>query len=382
MGTLRLLLALSVFLAHAQLVFIGQLVPPDTAVHAFYIISGFYMSMVLNGKYARGAKGYRDFLLSRVLRLMPAYLVMLAASVLVVVGIHAVVGESLPPLRAWSALQESGVSLAAGIALLLSHLSLLGLDLYHVLGWNASEGLLFIADFHRDPRTLHELLAVPQAWSLTVELYFYLLAPLLVRLPVRYLAGWIVASLGLRFAGWMLFDLRSDPWSYRCFPFELAFFLGGALAYRIGLLTPAGRASAARRALVLSVGCALGFVDWWAQAHDATPALSLVRIPFVAGVVALLPALFQLTKNWTADRLIGELSFPIYISHVLVIWTFDALAPASLSVSLRAAGLLFGVLASALLIHFLIDRRVDRWRHGHFARNDARSLAPCAEVAR
>ena len=48
MGTLRLILALSVVYGHAG-DFLGfNLVPGDTAVQAFYAVSGFYMTLVLN----------------------------------------------------------------------------------------------------------------------------------------------------------------------------------------------------------------------------------------------------------------------------------------------------------------------------------------------
>lgn len=50
MGTVRLLLAISVALGHFGGLF-GYLMGPGRAeVAAFFIISGFYMSLVLNGK--------------------------------------------------------------------------------------------------------------------------------------------------------------------------------------------------------------------------------------------------------------------------------------------------------------------------------------------
>jgi len=33
-----------------------------------------------------------------------------------------------------------------------------------------------------------------------------------------------------------------------------------------------------------------------------------------------LPFIFILSKKWKIDRYIGELSYPIYISHILLLW--------------------------------------------------------------
>ena len=82
MGILRFLLALSVAVAHApggKLSGFG-LLNAYTAVQAFYIISGFLITMVLNER-----KSYRsaiNFYTSRYLRLWPAYLVVALLSLI------------------------------------------------------------------------------------------------------------------------------------------------------------------------------------------------------------------------------------------------------------------------------------------------------------
>lgn len=53
MGVLRLILAVSVILNHSPIALAPwrPLVPGDLAVQAFFVISGFYMSLVLSTKY-------------------------------------------------------------------------------------------------------------------------------------------------------------------------------------------------------------------------------------------------------------------------------------------------------------------------------------------
>ena len=51
MGTIRLLLAISVVIAHSNPFFGQRLWEGEIAVELFFIISGFYMALILNEKY-------------------------------------------------------------------------------------------------------------------------------------------------------------------------------------------------------------------------------------------------------------------------------------------------------------------------------------------
>ena len=50
MGIIRFLLAISVVIAHTSSVYGFKLVGGQIAVQAFYMISGFYMTLILNEK--------------------------------------------------------------------------------------------------------------------------------------------------------------------------------------------------------------------------------------------------------------------------------------------------------------------------------------------
>ncbi len=82
MGLLRLFLAVSVVVAHTSL-FLGTnfFVAGSIAVEAFFIISGFYMSLILNEKYV-GENSYRLFITNRLLKLYPIYWVVLLVSII------------------------------------------------------------------------------------------------------------------------------------------------------------------------------------------------------------------------------------------------------------------------------------------------------------
>ncbi len=76
MGTLRFILALSV--AYGHLAVPLSFPTADVAVQSFFVISGFYMALVLNEKY--GAGSYWLFVSNRLLRLWPTYFVVLILS--------------------------------------------------------------------------------------------------------------------------------------------------------------------------------------------------------------------------------------------------------------------------------------------------------------
>ena len=77
MGFLRFFLALMVLSVHAGGIGDGRI-----AVQTFYMISGFYMSLVWADKYAMHPNPIRTFYLSRALRIYPLYFIVLIISVL------------------------------------------------------------------------------------------------------------------------------------------------------------------------------------------------------------------------------------------------------------------------------------------------------------
>ena len=102
MGLLRLLLALAVVADHAG--------PPlgwtalrmtggPLAVQMFYVVSGFYMALVLNEKYL-GAGAWWAFAKSRLIRLYPMYW-FVALLTLLVGGALQLGGWTFAPLAQW-----------------------------------------------------------------------------------------------------------------------------------------------------------------------------------------------------------------------------------------------------------------------------------------
>ena len=219
MGIIRLILAISVVLSHSTAIFGFKLVAADLAVRAFYIISGFYMALILNEKYVTQPHAYRLFITNRFLRLFPIYWVILILTFLLGLicthtnagrleaGAVPMFGEFFHAMDLWSFL-----------FLIFTNVCLFFQDAVMFLGLNPATGhLFFTANFRLTSPELYQFLLVPQAWTIGVELLFYLIAPFVVRKKARVVIGLIVISLLLRAALYRS-GLNHDPWTYRFFP--------------------------------------------------------------------------------------------------------------------------------------------------------------------
>lgn len=339
MGLLRLLLAAAVVLAHTPLH--DELTGGRLAVESFFMISGFYVALVLDRSYRRPT----DFYVNRYLRLAPTYLVLAAASLV------SWVAFDVKPFDE-SAQSLAGLTTPAAGFLAFTNLTMFFQDVVMFL-CDAPTGLHWVSDFRRCTPPLFGYLLIPQAWSLGVEIAFYATAPWLLKLSTRTLLGVVLASMGIKA---LLFaqGLRHDPWDYRFFPSELFLFLTGSLVYR-------GRSA------------------WRLLADDCLPSLKVwgmivftlvfSSLPFGGGLAYLylsllalsLPALLKFSSDRTWDRQLGELSYPLYLCHVLVIsWLHSSsLEMAPWPYSLCALG---SALALSWSMYRLVDLPMERFR--------------------
>ena len=363
MGLLRFYLALAVVNVHGH-IFNHNLIYPDIAVQSFFMISGFYMAMILNEKYNHPSVTYMDFIMSRFFRIAPAYFLMGLLTIIVSLVAWFGFSSQLSPIKYWVDYKNQ-LTIGSIIYIILVQFSLIGLDTIMFSTVNAFGGLVHTLDFNAHNVKLWHLLLVPQGWTLALEFYFYLLAPFIVKRSIKFIVTLIVASFIFRLVAAVFFNLHLDPWSYRFFPFEIMFFLSGSLAYRLSKKLDFEDSYTKKLILgfcfLLIIGA--GMIGRYASLRNNLYLLS----PIFIGVVFLsIPKLFELTKFIKADRYIGELSYPLYISHMLVIWIAD-LSVIKGGVHEKAL-ILFGSIIFSILIYELVDKRVDQFRHRKFSK--------------
>lgn len=345
---------MSVVLAHAGPLFGSSLIGGQLAVQAFYIISGFYMALILNEKYLPEKNSYKVFITNRFFRLFPIYWFILLATLFYSLVIGWNNNATFFPIIDIYIQHFSSLGWLASALLIFSNIFILLQDFILFLGINIETGqLFFTSDFLSTSPILHKFVLIPQAWTLSLELQFYLIAPFVVRRKLILIVSLFFVSVLIKCALHTI-GLDKDPWTYRFFPAELMFFLLGTIAYRLIYVNirDKGRLSVLPITLLTSVLVATLFYNQINLTNKAAIYLSLL---FVS-----LPFIFSYTKKMTIDRYIGELSYPIYISHMLIITVSYALHLDRFgNVSLMV------VILSILLSIFLneaIGKRIERYR--------------------
>lgn len=311
LGLLRLMLALSVVFAHSNLIFGFNFVNSTIAVQSFYIISGFYMSLILNEKYI-GKDSYKLFLSNRFLRLFPVYYVVLFLTVILSI-ITFVFYNNFGLIQQYID-SYNYINISSLFFLILTNITIFGQDIVMFLGLDKHTGLLyFTSNFYTSDPQVFKFLLIPQAWSIGVELLFYLLAPFIVTKKTRFLFGIIGLSLFIRIFI-IYFGYHNDPWSYRFFPTELAFFVSGALSYKIYHDLKRYKL---KNSNIYSI---LLFLVSFTILFQYIPVNYYIKMGmYYISVVLCIPFAFIFNKENKVDQKIGELSYPIYISHYLVI---------------------------------------------------------------
>jgi len=269
-GFLRLFLAVVVVLAHFSNLHLGL-----WAVCMFFVLSGYWISVMYRNKYSKTRQPALTFLCSRYMRLLPVYLVCQAISI--------------------------------------------GLLHFESAGW-------FNRDLLRNPEWLARTLLIVSnssqplvlfpAWSLDIEMQFYLAAPLLLLAldRLRVWEGLLVTAVA---GGVGLWWLREETLLTR----YLMFFMTGIMIDR-------SRWRPSWRWAVGSI-ILLGIVLW---VTIATPALRpLVIFPegnpdeavywlsVLMALIAVPLAAYTLRQSTDAlDRHAGNLAYSVYLTHPCV----------------------------------------------------------------
>lgn len=285
MGTLRFFLAVMVALSHVGWYPFG-LNLGVAAVMVFYMISGFAMSALwekINNKSCFGVS-LRNFYYERFLRIFPAYFFVLFVSSLFIYIYNP---------------ESYFLQKGFGVSDFFQNLFIVPLNFYMYTG-------------------IDQFTIIPPAWSLAVELQFYILLPFfLYRYPNLF---WWISLMVLLFAqsGWIL----TEYWSYRLLPGVLHLFLVGVLLYRAqknGYLFN----FLYNKILIYSVFLLMAY--WMTKdglprdgglMHNYLYEFSVALIP---GIVVL-AILINIKKSLSWDRWLGNLAYGTFLSHFLVYW--------------------------------------------------------------
>lgn len=358
MGFVRLFLALSVVAAHAKGAHFG--IPGlggREAVLLFYVLSGFYMSLILNEKYT-GPDSNPAFYKSRWLRLWVPYSAVMA---LVCVG-YAFSGDMAIYAKTYAA-APLGVALFGA----LSNLFIVGQDVLWFFSLT-EHGMIYRPMGEPGFNGVGLSLNAP-LFSVSLELYFYLIAPFILRDRTR---TFLFALAGLAYHALLArLNITALSFTYHAFPATIAYFgIGGALYHlgraRLAWVTPATLLSARLwrenwrgpdRGELAFIVLALGL--FWTM-NSFMPKLWLL------GFAVAVPFLFALTQRWRLDRAVGELSYGVYIVHLPLIQMANKGDGDFLGIGQFGSTVVLALGASGLL-YLLLERPLNRFRDRRFA---------------
>jgi peptidoglycan/LPS O-acetylase OafA/YrhL len=366
MGVLRVLLALSVVVMHcdgglSEHVLVGG----QFAVKLFFIISGFYMALILHEKYT-GVGSTKLFYQNRLLRLLPTYYAVIGLAVLLPLAASAVAGRAIN-LGQWATWSEHGRALPPGVAAGLKwlHLTPFGQEFAWAGYLDKATGVVHFAGAPSSGTGLElfYFMLIPPAWSLSLELQFYLLAPIYVRRPLQLLLVGLGITMGLRWFLPLIPFGSPSFWRNQTLLCELGYFTLGVLSYRLlDWIRQSGRCpNAGRNGWFVLLGM-VGLLF----AYPWLPTMVRGELTAVA-LASAIPFIFIATAKAGWDRTLGELSYPLYLGHWLIMASWYGVA-AKLK---RLAGMPNGVhillvlllsTAFAFAIHRLIERPIDRLR--------------------
>jgi peptidoglycan/LPS O-acetylase OafA/YrhL len=359
MGIIRLLLALTVVIAHTNPVFGNKMIIGITSVHAFFIISGFYMALILNEKYTDN-KTYKLYISNRFLRLFPVYWLVLILTILLGVFAYSFSNVNGGPLQPFLN-QSFNMSGWAIFQIVFSSITLLGQDVLMFMGLNPETGNLYFSATHT---SLWHYMIVPQSWTVGVEIVFYLIAPFLVRRNAVTLVIIILASLLLRVVLYH-YGYDQDPWTFRFLPTEMAFFMSGALAYKGYKIL---KAKEINKPLNISI---LVFVIGITLFFQYIPVgLEYKQWSYYILIAITTPFIFNFTKRSKIDHWIGELTYPVYMSHIFIflilgyLYKYTKIGPEYSGLVTIICSILF----SAILIKYFIEP-IERIRQKRVSQN-------------
>jgi peptidoglycan/LPS O-acetylase OafA/YrhL len=373
MGIFRFILAASVVVAHSSAIPGISLLDAGMAVKTFFIISGFYMQLILDSKYGRVPNGTQLFYTNRALRIYPMYFLTLLLAVCFYLAATVKLGHPVDRLQYWTQAYNLGDYGQMGV-IAVSQFTVIGLDVTPLFTFSPTLGFqLLTHPFPPDGVLAWRFNFLPHCWSIGAELFFYACMPFFNWCRTRSLIiGLLLAS---TICGLSLIYLPfsfAGPLDYHFGPMQLSYFLVGILSYRLiykRILKGMPRLNW-RLYVPLVIIAVLTFTPIWNADRFFPESALWLRTGYYALAALAVPILFHVTKTASWDRWIGELSYPMYLLHIPMKWVLLALKGVSVKDEAIVSGvdLLVLTVFAALVITYCVDRPMEKFRQRRFER--------------
>ncbi|MCH4541434.1 acyltransferase [Ochrobactrum sp. A-1] len=344
MGSLRLFLAICVVITHNG--FSNPFIGGTFAVMIFFIISGFFITLVLNEKYTD--INPTAFYLARYLRLIPTYLFVSAIVALLIRP------ELLPNFN--GALEWAYYSF--------SKMTLFGIETFWWFKPDNTGSLIWVTSI-TDTRRLSNFTNLPQMWSVGIEILFYAISPFFVR---KFFVSILILIAAFLIHCHIVFNY--DPLSPIFMRNSANYFwlyMAGVVGFHVWKLYSHILDKISFPALSVSIFAVL-------LAAGLTYIRHIPIIPFMVGIFTpfrndlsliifalFMPVIFHYTRRIKWDRAIGELSYPLYVVH----WPITGFLITGHRGDLLWSLIIVSIsVVAAALLHISIERPMEQFRTG------------------
>lgn len=328
-------MAFMVILFHiSQTIFLGPF-----AVGCFFILSGYWISLMYEKEYSKTQNALKVFYISRLWRLLPTFYIFTVLGIITNFIIH----------------------------------NNLFIDLAHLQ--TLHKAIFFISNLVILGYAQNKIQIIGPAWSLDVELQFYLLFPLLFYF-LRDKKQFVYLLTGVFFLVSCAILINNQANLSETVLYYLFLFLIGFIIYFNKI-----RLSKKSEIIGLSI-LFLIFV-----AHLIIPSLrskilenqsGYFKVVSLVMIFAAIPALINSVHNQTNkfDKFLGEMSFMIYLSHWVWIIPYNLLItnidkPSRIPYVLGFLGV---TMLSSYLVYKFVDRPSERLRHSWIKKQPLKNI--------
>ena len=324
-GLTRFLLAFLIIIYHlSQSIFMG-----DFAVGCFFILSGYWISLMYEKKYSNFQNPLKVYYISRIWRLMPVFYIFTIIAL--------IVNVILSTTLMYRIIHESFVD---NLIFIISNI--------FIIGYSSSKYRL-----------------IGPAWSLDMEMQFYLLFPLLLYLfkknsQNRYLKLGVVLLITASFTFYLV-DVAFLKFTFFRF---IYLFLTGILVYNYEFSFKSQTLRVSQYILLITVvlNITIPALAIYSRQPDTPYFRNLSFVLILLAIPSLIASVNRETNK--RDKFWGEMSFVVYLSHWIWLTPYNLLIANGSKISRLpyVLGFITVTFLSSYLIYKFIDRPSEKIR--------------------